>query len=253
MSRLASLRRGKQPRPPIACFYGPHGVGKSSLGSEMPSPVFICTEDGLGSIDTTSFPLARSYADVTDAIGELLTQEHEFSTLVIDSLDWLEPLVWAETCRRHNKPDIEAFGYGKGYAAATDIWRELLAGLVALRDARAMMIAMTAHAEIKRFESPETEPFDRYQPKLHRTAAAVVVEACDIVAFCNFKTLVKKEDAGFNKTIARGIGTGERLLHLVERPAYVAKNRYSLPDTLPLSWPALSHAIGESLSPTTQG
>lgn len=249
MSRLASLRRGKQPRPPITLIYGPHGVGKSSLGAEMPAPVFICTEDGLGSIDTTSFPLAASYADVTGAIGELLEQPHDFGTLVIDSLDWLEPLVWAEACRRHSKPDIEAFGYGKGYSAAVDIWRELIAGLVALRDARSMMVTMTAHAEIKRFESPETEPYDRYQPKLHRAASAVIVEACDIVAFANFRTIVKKEDAGFNKTVARGIGTGERLLHLVERPAYVAKNRYSLPDTLPLSWSALSDAISNSLAP----
>lgn len=248
MSALDRLRRGKQPRPPMMAVYGPHGVGKSTLAAEAPAPVFICTEDGLGSIDTTSFPLVRSYEEFVGALGELITEKHEFSTVVIDSLDWLEPLVWAEACKRHGKPDIEAFGYGKGYLAATDIWREVILGLTTLRDQKNMLVIMLAHADVKRFDSPETEPYDRYNIKLHKSAAALVVEACDIVGFANFKTIVTKTDTGFKKEVRRGITTGERLLYTVEKPAYIAKNRYALPESLPLSWAALNDAINASLT-----
>jgi hypothetical protein len=87
------------------------------------------------------------------------------------------------------------------------------------------------------------EPFERYQPKLQARSSALVQEWCDAVLFCNFKTIVKKEDVGFNREINRGITTGERLLYTTEKPAYLAKNRYGLPDQLPLTWDAFATAI----------
>jgi hypothetical protein len=54
----------------------------------------------------------------------------------------------------HNQPDIESFGYGKGYLAALDTWRSFLDGVNALRDERGMGVILIAHAEIKRFDSP---------------------------------------------------------------------------------------------------
>ena len=65
----------------------------------------------------------------------------------------------------------------------------------------------------------------------------------DAVLFGNYKTLVKKDDVGFNKTSNRGISTGERLLYTNERPAYMAKNRYSLPDHIPMAWDEFEAAI----------
>jgi hypothetical protein len=87
-------------------------------GKGADRPIFIQTEDGLGNLDVTAFPLARRFEDVMEAIGSLYTEQHQFATVVIDSLDWLEPLVWQHTARQHNQPDIESFGYGKGYLAA---------------------------------------------------------------------------------------------------------------------------------------
>lgn len=72
------------------------------------------------------FPLATSYADVVEALDALLNEEHAYSTVVIDSVDWLEPLVWAATCRRNGWASIEAPGFGKGYAKALAVWREYL-------------------------------------------------------------------------------------------------------------------------------
>jgi len=240
---LESLRRGGHPRPPLLLTYGVAGVGKTLLATSAPRPVVVQTEDGLGIISASTFGVLRSFDAVMEALGSLYTDQHDFETLVVDSLDWLEPLVWQHTARTHNQPDIESFGYGKGYLAALDTWRSLLDGMNALRDERGMGVILIAHAEIKRFDSPETEPYDRYQPKLHRSASALVQEHVDAVLFANYRVSTLKSDVGFNKKVVRGVSGGDRLLHTCERPAFLAKNRFGLAETLPLSWDELAAGI----------
>ena len=226
---LASIRKGKHIGPPRIVFYGPHGLGKSAFGAEAPKPIFICTEEGTGTIDTSAFPLCKTFADFMECIATLYTQDHDYQTVVIDSADWLEPLVWKEACRIHGFADIEAFGYGKGYKAADDVWRSVLDGLDALRDTKGMQIIITAHCHIKRFDSPETEPYDRYSPKLHERGSEMIQEWCDALLFTNYKTVVMEKDVGFNQKAARGISLDQRMIYTTERPAFKAKNRYDLP------------------------
>lgn len=246
---LASLRQKSEAKPPRLLVYGTAGIGKTSLGTAAPSPVFIQTEDS--EVDCPTFGLLRTYGEVMEALGALYGEAHNHKTLVLDSLDWLEPLVWAETCRLNNWPTIEAAGYGKGYLAALDQWRTLLDGMNALRDERGMTILLIAHCEIKRFDSPETEPYDRYQIKLHTRASALVQEHVDAVLFANYRVSTVKTDLGFNKKAVRGVGGGDRLLFTNERPAFLAKNRFGMPDSLPLSWPDLAGTI-PFLSTTTE-
>jgi hypothetical protein len=203
-------------------------------------------------MEIDAFPKAETYQDVMDAMAALYTEPHDFETLIVDSLDWLEPLVWAETIRRNNEANpskpwnsIEDAGYGKGYVATLDVWRDYLDAVNALRNDKGMAVIQTAHAEVKRFDSPETEPFDRYQIKLDKRASALVQEHADMVLFANFKTSVTKTDVGMKK-VARGIGAGTRALYTEERPAFLAKNRHNLPPELSLSWAALSDAVAAS-------
>ena len=237
---LSSIRRNTALAAPRVLVYGVEGIGKSTFAAGAPSPVFIQTEDGLGALQVDHFPIATRVSDVLDAIGSLFSDDHEFKTVVIDSLDWLETLIWRDIEATHDAKDL---AYGKGAMIAADKWREILDGLTALRNERGMAVVLIAHTEIKRFDSPETEPYDRYQPKLQARSSALVREWCDAVFFANYKTIVKKDDVGFNKTVARGISTGERMLFTSERPAYMAKNRYSLPESIPLSWEAFEKAI----------
>ena len=94
MSLMASVQRGRVSKPPRILLYGVEGIGKSTFGSLAPKAIFIQTEDGLDEIDCDKFPLATSYEDVITALAELRGQEHGYETVVIDSLDWLERLVW---------------------------------------------------------------------------------------------------------------------------------------------------------------
>lgn len=257
---LASLRRAGANKPPIILIHAVGGVGKTTFGASSPAPVFLQTEDGLHyPIDT--FGLLKAWEEVIGALGALYTEDHDFKTLVVDSLDWLEPIIWAETCRRgdggKSYKSIEDFGFGKGYAQALNIWREYLDGIAALRDERDMTIVQICHTETRRFDAPDTDPYDRYQLKLHKAAAALVIEHCDIVGFLNYRVSVVKTDVGFKKMVARGVGGGMRALFVEERPAFIAKNRFFMPDVIDLpdvkgADPALWHAVAQHIPYFTQ-
>lgn len=250
---LKSLQRSGTALPPRLLTYGVAGVGKTKFGTDSPSPVILQTEDGLGTIEAATFGVLRSFQEVMEAITSLYDEPHDFQTVVVDSLDWLEPLIWRHTCEVQTPPwkDIETPGYGKGYLAALETWREFLDGINGLRNDRGMGVILIAHAEIKRFDSPETEPYDRYQPKLHARASALVQEHVDAVLFANYRISTLKSDAGFGKKVVRGVSGGDRLLHTVERPAFLAKNRFGLPETIALDWATLAAGIPFYANPTT--
>ncbi len=252
MINLKALRKGKQALPPRMLVYGEHGLGKSTFASQAPGVVFIPTEDGLGAIDTTSFPLAETYQDVLDAMESLLVEDNGFQTVVIDSLDWLENLIWKHVANEGGYDNIEGYGYGKGYVLAADCFRDVLARLGKLREQKGMAVILTAHSQIKRFDDPATEPYDRYMLKLHNKASGIVQEWADIVGFVAQEMIVKKQDVGFDKKVSRGIATGGHVLHLNRRPAFDAKNRFGMPDTLALSWSAFADAFADAhRSPST--
>ena len=249
MSLLKTIQRGKQPLPPRLILYGTEGIGKSTFASEAPSPVFIQTEDGLAEIDCDKFPLATRLEDVQAALQELISEQHEYETVVIDSLDWLERLIWDDLCQQYNVTSIDKVdgGYAKGYTHALTYWRQILDSLSRLRTERGMVVICIAHSKVEKFEDPEATAYDRYSPRLHKHACALVCEWSDAVLFATRRIRVQSEDAGFNRKrgIAHGLGRdgGERVIRAIGSPSCVAKNRYALPEELPLSWPALMTAL----------
>ncbi|UYM14280.1 ATP-binding protein [Endozoicomonas euniceicola] len=250
---LNSISRAAGLSAPRVLIYGDAGTGKTTLAAGAPAPIFLPTEDGLGTLTVDTFPMLTSWGSVTEALSALYHEEHQFKTVVLDSVDHLEPLIWQQVCLEHNKNSIEEFGYGKGYVEALTHWRTLMQWLNALRNDKGMSVILIAHAEIKRFESPEVDSYDRYQIKLHKRASELVQESMDCVLFGNYKTVVQKEDKGFGQSKSRGVSTGQRVLYTEARPAFVAKNRYSLPAEIPMSWDAFNQALTQSSNqPQTQ-
>lgn len=240
---LSSITKTLRYVAPKICIYGPSKIGKTTIAASAPNPIGILTEDGSHSVDAMAFPLATSLADVYEQLNTLITADHEFKTMFLDSLDWLEPLLYAHVCDANGWKDIESPGYGKGYIAAADEWRNLLMWLDALRNQRSMTVIVIAHDAIKRFENPTGESFDTYTIKLHHRATSLIQEWADVIAFLNYRTFVKKEDVGFNKKEVKGFGTGERIMHLEARPAFLAGNRFGLPAEIPMTWESLAALI----------
>lgn len=239
---LASIARTtRNSKPPRVVVHGQQKVGKSTFAAGAFKPIFLPLEDGLSGIETSSFPLLSSFDQVMDAL-DALTAPNEFGTVVVDSLDWLEPLVWDYAAKRNGWKNIEAPGYGKGYIEANADWRRFFALLDTLRDDCNKAVILIAHSQVKRFEAPDVEAYDRYELKLQKGALGLAVEWADIIGFAQDEVTIKKENTGFS-TRSRGIGTGRRVLHVNAKPSFIAGNRYGLPDTIDLSWDALMSAM----------
>lgn len=242
---LQSLRRGPEVKPPLILMYGVHGIGKSTWASEAYNPVFIQTEEGLNTLDVTKFPKANSVDEVFQQIGVLANEEHEFKTLVIDTVDWFERLVHSEVRKVHGESIFS--DYGKGYTFSVSYFDRLLNGLTHLRDKKGMMIILLGHANILNFSSPDLPPYDRYAPDLHKSVASTVEEWADAVLFANYKIYITTEDAGFGKKENKATGKGDRIVYTQERPPYRAKNRYGLPEEIPMQFAAFVRAMADGL------
>ena len=254
MSMLESIQTGRENRPPRLMVYGQEGVGKSTLGASAPDAIFIQTEDGLGEINCHKFPLAKSFDEVLAELTALRNEDHKYKTVVIDSADWLERLIWDRVCSDFGVRSIEKAdgGYGKGYVHAVGYWRTVVSMLDELRNKRGMIVIIIAHSKVDRFEDPENTAYDRYAPRLHKAATGLLCEWADAVMFATKRFRVNKENAGFagERGIAAPIGSngGERILRTVGGPACIAKNRFGLPGEIPLSWDAFIEAYRASTS-----
>lgn len=246
---LSSIASGVRIKPPKVGLYGVGGIGKTTWAAAAPDPIFIFTEEGQGSLDVKRFepregkPVMRSWVEIMECVQVLYNDPHDYKTVVIDTVDFAEPLLWKYTAERYKKEDIESFGYGKGYGYAVDEARLLFQWLDALRDDRNMAIILLAHSETKKFDSPDAMSYDRYKLRLHDKLAHFVHDWLDCLLFANYRTQVVKDKQSFNKERTRAVGLGERVVFTEERPAYWAKNRYGLPPELPLSWTAFQNGI----------
>ncbi|MDR1190637.1 MAG: ATP-binding protein [Verrucomicrobiales bacterium] len=236
---LAKIQRGRVTLPHFLLIYGVDGVGKTTFGAQAPAPIFISAENGFGDLTVDRFPTPKTFAEVLAAVTLLGKErdQHQYQTLVIDSLDWLEPLAHRHACEKYGWKNIEEPGYGKGYVAANEAWLELVNLLKRLR--HHLNVVLIAHAAIRPFTDPERNAvYDRYQLKLSgqggkTDASALWREAVDTVLFANFAVTVTTAK---NERKAKAFGTGERVMFTERRPAFDAKNRFNLPFELPLSW-----------------
>ncbi len=248
-----AITSGKQPNPPRIFLYGTSGVGKTTLAASIPKAIFIPVEEGSDALDCARLSQPTSFNHVLEHLRQLCTEPHDFTALVIDSITALEQLIWKHVVAIQNNEKITSIehvggGYGKGYVAAAEHWRTLLEALQYLRLKRNMAIVCIGHSEVKTVNAPDLEPFDRYQPRLHKIASAMLTEWSDALLFANYKTFIITDETKGGNERARGTGMGERLIYTTERPSHLAKNRYSMPDTLPMTWSAIQDAIGKAFS-----
>jgi hypothetical protein len=244
---LASLKPARVDAPWRILVHGLPGIGKTTFAAKMPAPIFICAErSGADEHEVVRWPEEiASFADLRQAIHRLTDEEHSFRSLVVDMVDDIEPLVWAEVIRKEGKGSktIEDVGGGfmKGYTAALDEWRVFASDLERLQAKRGMNVLLLAHATRRDFKDPERPNYDRWEPNLNKKAAGFLVGWCKTVLFAQEETFTTKLDG--EKAKGKGVSTGVRVLRTRYNPAYDAKNRHSLPDPLPLDAGAFADAM----------
>lgn len=247
---LANLKSDDNRKPPRVIVYGPEGVGKTTLGLGAPNAVLIKTEEGQGEIGATRFTfdkdgreVARDFDEVLEAIKVLGEEEHEFKTLVIDSITSLEVLLHRQLCARYNESNIvgnkkgSEFAFEAGIKLAAREWDYFLSCLDYLNEKRGMMIILVAHSSVAKFKSPDTEDFDYYEIDVEKKfSVSVLKKWADAILFLRYeKPLLATEDKGFGKKVAKAKleEEGARILYTEPRSSHTAKNRYGMPYEIP--------------------
>jgi len=250
---LSSIQLARRDRPKRVVCLGRPKVGKSTFAGEAPNPVFlpIKGEEGIDALNVQAFPVVSSISDLEEALGTLYNEDHEFKTVVIDSISALELIIWDRVCKEDGAGSIEKVGkgYGKGYLEALKWWRYLLTMLDAMRDDRNIGCILIGHVRVKKFNDPQMEPYDRYSCDVNEKAVELITRWADGTLFLQRKVKVVKEGEGLSEVAhAKDMTPGRPYMYTQERPAHPGGGRGlwgNLPYELPLSWEALNNALAQ--------
>ena len=225
---------GIQPAAWKALIYGAPGVGKSSLGAFAPSPLFIDLENGLARVNCAKTPKLSSMEEVKDAL-RYVVQSQKYKTAVIDTIDELEKLLTQKVLLEWNAANkvkaktLADIPYGRGGDLIVNEWRNLIEVFNILVE-RGKNVLLIGHEQVVKFENPTDANYDFFTVNIHKKAAPVVMAKLDAVLFARFEAIVKESQSGKGKAVA----TGERVLMTNQGASWIAKNRFQLPERMPL-------------------
>jgi hypothetical protein len=230
--------------------------GKTSFAAHAPNPVFIITkgEDGLldlidsGQLPPTPYyPEAKSWNELLSYIDELIREEHQYKTLVIDTGNGAERLL-VDHVLHFEFNDVmngrDGFNtYGAGSSSCIVHWEKFLDKLNILRKNKMMSIIILAHSKTKDVLNPigkdygqvRPEGVEKLWPLTHKWASIIANGAFDIAVDRDGKVDTSK--------------SGKRVLKFSGAASCVAGNRYGLPPqvdcgkTAKDAWEAFKNAL----------
>ena len=240
---MLKISNGRIARAQKVVLYGSEGIGKSTLAAMFPNPLFIDTEGGTAHMDVRRIAKPGTWVELMDILNEVSMTPDICGSLVIDTADWAEQLAVSHVCAKYKKAGLEDFGYGKGHTYLAEEFTPFFRALDRII-AAGIHVVVTAHAKMRKFEQPdEMGAYDRWEMKLSKQVAPLLKEWCDLLLFCNYKTIVVATKNDTKK--AQG---GKRIIHTTHHPCWDAKNRHGLPDEIDLDYGNIAHLF-ESAAP----
>lgn len=240
MPLMDSLITTTTPSPPKMIVYGQPGVGKTTFAASA-NAILIDCENGAGAVrGLKRTPYLQSWPQMRQWLVELASSPPgDASALAIDTIDWM-----VQRIVEHVVLDLDGKAQGDitntlgtahgGYFKAREIvqnivYRDLLPMLNAVADS-GLAIILLAHAANTRMTAPEGFDLRLAAPDLPQWIAPPFIEWADAVLYAS-------RDGDRRALLTQGTNV------------ILAKNRYSLPAELPLSWSALMQALTTNPSP----
>jgi len=250
---MSILSRAAKPvrEPIVATIVGTAGSGKTSLAATFPKPIVIRTQgeaipkDIPEDVRPDVMPELTSAAELWATLKALLNEDHEYQTLIIDSVTGLESLFVADVLEQESNSGgkargiIQALGgYGAGPAAVQASHMRVRKAVELLRTRKGMHTIFVAHAEIADVSPPDGDPFSQYTLRLPKKSVAPYTDATDLVGFLKQERIVRgavEAKADRAAKPGKAITTGDRVLVTYLQPASLSKNRFGIEDDLPVA------------------
>lgn len=224
-------------------IYGQEGVGKSTLASNFPGAVFIDCEGSTSRMNVRRLPKPTSWQMLKDEFEFVLENAAAkgYQTVIVDTFDWAERLALETLCSEHHITGIEGMNYGKGW----EYEKEMIGRFLDRTDrliAAGVNIVLLCHAITRKTTLPEEmEEFDHWELKLgNKTTnkiAPLLKEWSDMTLFLAFHTNIEAIDDKGKKHKATSC---KRVMYTTKTAWWDAKNRFGMPDKLPLAWESLA-------------
>lgn len=234
---------------------GVNGVGKTTLCTQMPKPLFIDLEGGTGYLDVNRLE-AKTYADVLDIFNQIKEKDHQYKTVVLDSLDWFETImeesIVAEAAQKKmGIEDIADIPNFRGYSLSQSKMKSFLNLCSEVVDT-GVNIALICHTAPKEITSDPLIPaHQKWVLKLREKNAGKVKEWCDFLFFATYDRGIEVKGEFFNKqTTAKE--KGERVMYTSGVDKFDAKSRVPLLNedgepVLPLKWEAFKETYKKAI------
>lgn len=223
--------------PLICTIAGEPGMGKTTLAAAFPKPLFIRAEDGLQSVPSEmrpdALPLVRDVEMLREQLKMVLSEEHGYKTLVIDSVTALEQMFHKHIVDNDpNKPrsiNQAMGGYGAGLAAVAALHASVRQGCGKIAERRGMHIVFLAHADTETLDLPDREPYTRYSLRLGKKSLQPYVDDVQLIGYVKLETILR----GDSDKPKKAVSTGSRVLDCTAKASSIAKNRFGIEEELP--------------------
>lgn len=210
-----------------AFVFGETKIGKSTWASQWPKPLFLATEPTLSHLDRYEVEI-KSWGDFLRAGAAIVQEEHEFETIVVDTIDALYALCAQDICQKEDadyEGDIGSMG--KGWWMVNRQLTEKIRKLAQL-PYNLILISHTTQKEVTTVRGKYTQWTSNLPPKT-KTA---LYSLCDLVLLATVETMIAEKGPEEQRVLKSGKSVN-----------YETGSRFAIPDTLPLSYEALRNAL----------
>lgn len=249
---LASLAAPDAPQPDRLLVHGEAGVGKSTFAAQAPKAVLLPLEK-VGShvqrdVRDRGGLVLRQVATLQalhEALEQVAAEGAAYSALILDGINFAERWIWdllvtaeppSKSGRKATSIEEVGGGYGKGYTAAIDHWRQILWRLEQVQERAGLRVILVGHTDRRKVKNAVGDDYEVMALAVHPSAGELIQRWTDSTLYAEWEKVI-----GQSASDERGklFATRNRIVHCQANGAWQAKDRHGRPPVLPLDWAAV--------------